>query len=111
QTLALEKKLVEDELKRLLEAVYKERTAAAQDGVSRWLPKGYRMTLSLIGSNGSQIFRLGLTDPDGGWIGNPSGGQRAALYLALAVYLIERRRIPTEGPQILMIPEERSCSP
>lgn len=94
------------ELKRLLDQVYRERAAAAEDGVSRWLPKGHRLVLVI----NPRQFRLGLRLPDGTVATNPSGGQRSALLLAMAVYLLEQQRIPSSGPVVVMLPEERGFS-
>lgn len=106
-------KLIVDELKRLLDSVYRERTAAAEDGISRWLPKGHKLVLALMSPSGTRIFRLGLRTPDGALALNPSGGQRSALLLAMTVYLIERNRlpIPADGHFVVQLPEERGFSP
>lgn len=99
------------ELRRVLDRVYHERTAAVVEGVSRWLPRGWKADLMLRAPNGTPVFRFGLRDPDGKLRSNPSGGQRMALYLALAVWLIQAERIPNVGPTIVMPAEERTFSP
>lgn len=101
------REILVSELKRLMDQVYRERASAAEEGISRWLPKGHKLVLVI----NPRQFRLGLQLPDGTVATNPSGGQRSALLLAMAVYLIEQQRIPTAGPLFVMLPEERGFSP
>jgi len=103
-------KLVADGLKRLVDSVYRERIALAEAGVNRWLPKGYGMQLLLATPSGARTFRLGLKRPDGVVATNPSGGQRSALILAIATYLVEKERIAAPTP-VVMLAEERGFSP
>lgn len=104
--------LLVDELRRVLELAYRERVQVAVDGVSRYLPAGYRLELMLQAPNGARVFRFGLRAPGGRAEMNPSGGKRMALLLALACWLVEQRRIDVPDGMIVVMPsEERAFSP
>lgn len=102
--------LVVDEMKRLIDMVYRERTVHAIEGVSRWLPPGHKLVLVLHSDSGARIFRLGLQKPNGKVATNPSGGQRSALLMAIALYLLTERRITPPCP-VVMLAEERGFDP
>lgn len=104
---------VVEALTHVIDRIYTERSSELETRVSEYLPQGYGLSLRLQTASGKPTLRLCLKLPSGQISYDPSGGERAALFMALTAALIDMGRlpIPEEGPVFLFYPEERGMSP